>query len=164
MSHLVPPIRNRTIPETLRCIEEAHAFLTQEGNRHLLALVGQVAGTVPSAVWGQTLERKSVRIPQTGRPELMTSSPAEQPLAEIVNQCASLERVSDLLNWAAVEFPTAEVGVCHPTTSGGQRKNVPLAEREQDLVLRDRETVDTGGRSQLRLGPSLRLQMVRVLR
>ena len=60
--------------------------------------------------------------------------------AEVVNQCATLERLIDALVWAQAcpNLDGALAVVCNPTTSSAQRaKDGPKDDDDHDLVLRD---------------------------
>jgi hypothetical protein len=61
----------------------------------------------------------------------------EHSLTEVYNQCATMERLLDALEWAQTEDSVLnryEVVLCHPTTS-----SVPGIADDHDLVLVDRE-------------------------
>jgi hypothetical protein len=68
------------------------------------------------------------------------TEPTKQPMAELVNQCATVERLLDALAWAGNRLgPTAEVLLVHPSTSGSgqwqrdeQGRDIP----DHDAVLR----------------------------
>ncbi len=56
----------------------------------------------------------------------------DQPLGEVLNQCATIERLLDAMAWSKSEFPDAVVQVCHPTTSSRKGRTNEL---DADLLL-----------------------------
>lgn len=102
------------IPEASEHLCEAHAALALAGKLTLQ----KAAGACPDGDWGASVKREPVRCGQ----ELHN-------LAEVVNQCATVERLIDALTWAASEFPEWLVECCHPTQTSGEGQN--------DLVLID---------------------------
>lgn len=72
-------------------------------------------------------------LPDEDRPELVPSSVTEHSLTEVYNQCATIERLLDALEWAQTEgsgLNRYAVVLCHPTTS-----SVPGVADDHDLVL-----------------------------
>jgi len=53
-------------------------------------------------------------------------------LTEIINQCATMERLIDALTWAKRKWPGCIVERCHPTTSSRKQQG----HLDNDLVLR----------------------------
>ena len=126
MPHMVEPILDpSTIAKVLQDLSVAHAFLVEAARRSIPQL-GQAA----TGQWGVTAKRVSVSLP-VERPELVPDAIDNLPFAEVVNQCATLERLLGALHWADKHLNGYVVERCHPTTSsqknGGQTDN--------DLVL-----------------------------
>jgi hypothetical protein len=62
-------------------------------------------------------------------------------LIEIISQCATVERLLDVLRWARqnVEFRSTEIVVCNPTTGSGctsDKLEIPTELKKLDLVLK----------------------------
>lgn len=105
----------------LRCyslLRGAHDYLTRQGAEaaHRAARVSN------HSAWGVTLKRVRVALPVDWRPTIVRDDGAEHCLAEVVNQCATMERLLDALAWAqtaASGLSDFHVVRCHPTTSSG---------------------------------------------
>jgi len=97
-------------------LAEAYAFLAHHG-----AEAARRAAELPgSASWGTRFKRERVMLPQAGRPRLVTGAPEDHSLIEVVNQCATMERLLAALRWAASPasgLSALRVFCCHPTTS-----------------------------------------------
>lgn len=124
--HLVDPIcGSRETAEVRDALQKAHAFLvdkSKDAARQLLDLA--------TSDWGQRAKR--VYVPLSGQGKPLNVSAESVPLAEVINQCATLERLLDVLTWAAddVVLKSYKVVVCHPTTSSGNAVGP-----DNDLVL-----------------------------
>lgn len=77
-----------------------------------------------------------VLLPDEGRPELVPRDQPDQSLIAVINQCATLERLLDVLEWAQSDPELAAFSVehCHPTTSSTQSAG-QKAIGDNDLVL-----------------------------
>src|SRR4051794_14751603 len=54
--------------------------------------------------WGSSVKRARVILPEEGRrPTLISDDTREHNLVEVVNQCATMERLIDALVWAQTE-------------------------------------------------------------
>jgi len=86
-----------------------------------------------SPYWGTKVKRVSALLGGEDRPELVPPSVTEHSLTEVYNQCATMERLLDALEWAQTEesgLNRYEVTLCHPTTS-----SIPGVADDHDLVL-----------------------------
>lgn len=66
------------------------------------------------------MKRVRVELPPDDRPRLVCEADVSHSLAEVMNQCATMERLLDALAWAQTDasgLSTFNVAVCHPTTS-----------------------------------------------
>lgn len=73
-----------------------------------------------AASWGSALKRVRVELPRDERPRLVRDANDQHSLAEVMNQCATMERLLDALAWVQTDasgLSTLNVAVCHPTTS-----------------------------------------------
>jgi hypothetical protein len=104
-----------TIGTARRHLQKAHDFLAKKGK---IAL-GK-AGTINADKdWGANVKREPV-LCRTNKLVLVKNQKCEHNLAEVVNMCATVERLIDSLKWAESEFKGWVVESCHPTqTSGG---------------------------------------------
>ena len=127
MGHLVAPITGeRDVREVLDEMEAAHHFLVTAAGETF----AQIQAVAPPK-WGATIKRTRVRLPKKNRPARMMEAGSKQAFAEVVNQCATMERLLDTLRWSLEALPGYRVNVCHPTTSA--RKAGP--DRDNDLIL-----------------------------
>lgn len=126
MPHLVSSIAKPVqICEAEKRVRAAHAFLVEaakasvkDHRRH------------PANCWGQLTKRDKVVFESATRPDLIDGEIDDHSFAEIVNQCATMERLLDALTWAQGEFAGWVVTTCHSTTSSARGK-----EHDHDLVL-----------------------------
>jgi hypothetical protein len=124
--------------DLLHGLREAHAFLVAAAQEALPRLA-----SVPSETWGSGAKREQVRFPKDG-PDLVSRDLAEHSFVEIINQCATLERLIDTLAWIGTvgQLDGPNVVVCNPTTSSASRKkNGEGPIDDHDLVLEDRAGV-----------------------
>lgn len=72
-------------------------------------------------MWGTHFKRVRVDLPRDARPLLMRAAEDHHSLAEVVNQCATMERLLDALAWARTD--TSGLSAFHvvgcPTTCNG---------------------------------------------
>lgn len=95
---------------------------------------------LPSETWGSDAKREHVVLPVADRPQLVSKDVAEHSFVEVMNQCATLERLLDTLAWidTVAELHKVMVVVCNPTTSSASRKKgEPRPVDDHDLVLED---------------------------
>ncbi len=139
MPPLFRPILSRQTVETAREeLIEKHREVSAAG-REALAEQGKLAagysGRSPDAIenssgWGTAMKRVAAGVDQ-------------QPMAEVVNQCATVERLLDALAWAESESPRGvepAVLLVHPGTSSSRHLAVEPDQSgnpvpDHDLVL-----------------------------
>jgi hypothetical protein len=63
------------------------------------------------------MKRIRILFPAGNRPALISDAHDEHALIEVINQCATIERLIDALQWAQQHLPAYQVVRCHPTTS-----------------------------------------------
>ena len=117
MHHLVEPITNRTIPEAIDLLREAHDFLVGSA----LAAIAELV-QAPIHRWGIQAKRSNVRL-GSNRPQLVAK--ANERFAELLNIVATLERLVDALQWFGDKprFSDLSVLECHPSTSHSKGGN-----------------------------------------
>jgi hypothetical protein len=117
----------RAIDEVRDELAAAHAYLVDAARRVSAALAAQE----PSR-WGSRVKRLRVDLSAAGRPSLVPETVREQSFVEVVNQCATVERLLDALEWAATPSAGLAAGrvlLCNPTTSSSRETN------DHDLVI-----------------------------
>lgn len=131
--HLVASLPHEPGVLTLtRChdlLREAHDYLARAG----MEAARRAALVEDAAAWGGLLKRVRVELPAGDRPLLVRGAEPSHSFAEVVNQCATMERLLDALAWAQTEASGLRawtVAVCHPTTS-----STADAAADHDLVL-----------------------------
>ena len=134
MVHLVKPFHATVEPLPLSIaldqLIEAHRFLAFHGT----LAVRQAAQQLDQiAYWGTDLKRIKVLLPSGDRPELIDAAIHEHNLTEVYNQCATMERLIDAMQWALETLPGYGVLRCHPTTSSQKTKASDIP--DNDLVL-----------------------------
>lgn len=126
MGHLVEPMSDVSISVCYHDVKEAHDYLAQQGAK-AIELAWQKAG---SPQWGSEVKRVQVPLPESSRPRHVDVKNAQHNLGEVINQCATIERLLDTLVWVQKDesgLAQFHVAYCHPTTSSG----------DNDLVLVD---------------------------
>ncbi len=117
-----------------RCHEmlrEAHDYLARRGAE----AARQAALLDDTIAWGTRFKRVRVALPHDDRPLLMRAAEDHHSLAEVVNQCATMERLLDALAWARTDasgLSAFHVVRCHPTT-GSAASDVEAP--DNDLIL-----------------------------
>lgn len=132
MGNLVSPVRSVSVSALVADLRDAHHFLA-EAARKLVPELSEPS----TARWGTQAKRRKVRL-ASPRPKLLREAREEHSFAEVMNQCATIERLLDALEWIMSEtaFDRWTVEVCHPTTSSSTPKD---RARENDLVLESPE-------------------------
>jgi hypothetical protein len=128
MPHLVKPIYNASLNDCYQLLSHAHDYLA----RHGAAVIREVQQSTDFAAWGSTMKRLRVDLKDDDRPTLVEVS--GHNMIEIINQCATMERLLDALNWARqpeAGLCHSMVERCHPTTSSARFKS----KMDNDLVL-----------------------------
>jgi hypothetical protein len=131
MPHLIrslfaTPDKLLSIQEVCQQLRAAHDYLALQGQ---LALE-RARFIVPDIAWGVQVKRIRVALPALNKPALVLEE-AEHNLVEVINQCATLERLIDALEWADINLPDFSVLLCHPTTSSEKEKT----QADNDLIL-----------------------------
>jgi hypothetical protein len=130
VGHLVKPISQRTtIADCFGLVKEAHDYLSRQG----MKAVERAQRIQGSPYWGSEIKRISVVLPDKGRPDLVPPLVKEHSLTEVYNQCATMERLLDVLQWTQTnesQLSHFVVERCHPTTS-----SAPEVVDDHDLVL-----------------------------
>lgn len=132
MAHLVNPINQPNdspipISKAVSLLKSAHHYLTRLGNA---ALKNNIAS---SENWGTEMKRLKISFPKADRPQLISSTHETHSLTEVINQCATIERLMDALVWADSNLPKYQLLRCHPTTSS--QKVEPSDIPDNDIVL-----------------------------
>lgn len=128
MAHLVDPFWHPTpLSQVLNSLESAHEFLIRQATKEIQSLNIEAPD-----FWGRAFKRISVDLDDTNHPPNVASG--RHNLIEVINQCATMERLIDAVRWATVRFPEYQVHLCHPTTSSGE-VNDPSGRKGNDLVL-----------------------------
>jgi hypothetical protein len=100
MAHLVAaqlePFDLDTYVEDL---QQAHDYLAKHGAE----AVQRACGIGSVREWGSALKRVRVALPDQGRPRLVSGAVCDHNLAEVMNQCATLERLLDALRWCLTD-------------------------------------------------------------
>jgi hypothetical protein len=118
----------------VRChalLGEAHDYLA----RHGAEAARRAALLDDATMWGTHFKRVRVELPRDARPLLMRAAEDHHSLAEVVNQCATMERLLDALAWARTDTSGLSafcVVRCHPTT-GSAASDVEAP--DNDLIL-----------------------------
>jgi hypothetical protein len=82
--------------------------------------------------WGATVKRRRVDLPVEGRPRLIEPESRSHNFSELVNLCATVERLLDAMDWADNgELSQGEIECCHPTT-GSNKIDYDPADSPQD--------------------------------
>ena len=127
MPHLVTPILEvLDVADVLKQVEQAHRFLVEAAKETIAQL--QAVG---EEEWGETVKRRYVVLTGKPRPYLVPETVGRHSFAEVVNQCATIERLLDALRWSQDALPGYKVEVCNPTTSSQKTEQG----RDNDLIL-----------------------------
>lgn len=111
MAHLIQPLEGPLL------VSEAHGQLA---NAHsgLVVAARQAASRLASlskSKWGVAAKR--LRVTCNSFNATLLNTEVSQPLSEVINQCATVERLLDAMTWILSIDPSAELVLCHPTTS-----------------------------------------------
>ncbi len=133
MAHLVDKFvasngDHKTLTACRADVQEARDYLATHG----AAAIRRASGSQGGSDWGSSVKRARVILPDGPCPALISSETRKHNLVEVVNQCATMERLIDALCWAQTESSLMEYLVerCHPTTSSSRSD-----EEDHDLVL-----------------------------
>ncbi len=130
MGHLVKLMSDVSIAECYCAVKDAHDYLAQQGAK-AIELASRI---VAPSDWASKVKRLQFSLPQDARPKYIdiAVTKSEHNLTEVMNQCATMERLLDALAWAQTDesgLAQFHVVCCHPTTSSARGDN--------DLVLLD---------------------------
>lgn len=89
MGHLISELRSGDVPTVRRELLKVHKYLVGQADAALKTAQG---GSLES--FGSTVKRTQVLLPLGARPPLITADDTHN-LIEVVNQCATLERLLD---------------------------------------------------------------------
>jgi hypothetical protein len=113
----------------LEDLKAAREFLAECG----AAAIERAVGVDPSGAWGSMVKRVSAQLPAE-RPRLVCADVATHSLIELINQCATLDRLIDAIEWSVSALPEfGRVCICHPTTSSSKQSDGA----DNDLILMD---------------------------
>jgi hypothetical protein len=137
MSHLVAPLsllngQPRTLAECFCYVKTAHDYLVAQG----AVAIAQAVECRESVTWGTAIKRLRVEFPKEGQPEGVQPRDESHNLVEVINQCATIERLIDALTWIQNEasgLNDYRVWRCHPTTSSLQSEEEDIG--DNDLIL-----------------------------
>ncbi|MCZ2146784.1 MAG: hypothetical protein LC126_03305, partial [Bryobacterales bacterium] len=90
--------------------------------------------------WGAHVKREQVTLPASDIP-ILGDKESRHNLVEVMNMCATLERLIDALKWAKTALGAHEVEHCHPTT-GSSAARRRAGRPDNDLVLVERGQTD----------------------
>lgn len=131
MPHLVESICGPiTLAACAEQVRTAHDYLARQGAE----AVDRAWVSRDVNGWGAAVKRIRVELSVEGRPERIAPGMASHNLIEVINQCATLERLLDALAWAQTPesgLATYDVTRCHPTTSSAKGPD----KIDNDLVL-----------------------------
>lgn len=138
MSHLVRSLSQAldgslTPASCHALVRDAHDYLAGRA----ATAVDRAQRHTEIASWGTALKRIRVEIPAAERHFLITTREPHHNLVEVINQCATMERLLDALAWAASPqsgLADWTVVACHPTTSSAQEDGKKAA-LDHDLIL-----------------------------
>ena len=125
MGHLIRPLLGPcSLHQAQRQLIEAHEQLVACGR----AAVDELK-TVTPVGWGSATKRVRAVLPNM-RSTLLNEANSDQSLTELINQCATVERLLDAINWVLHTATDSTLVLCHPTTSSGA-----TTEQNHDLVI-----------------------------
>ncbi len=102
-----------TIEAAFQHLNEAHSFLVTKA----LAFLANGPQKAQSAdQWGTLIKRESIQF-NSNELILLNNTATKHKFVEVINMCATVERMLDALKWAGSEFQNHLVAICNPTTS-----------------------------------------------
>ena len=127
---LMALVRESTTPNLRDLKKElvaAHDYLVKEISQHHSTFRD-------SSKWGIKAKRDKVELPKKNRPALVSQNLESHCFVEILNQCATVERLLDVLDWVSenAEMKGFRNRICHPTTTSRSKSG---GNRENDLML-----------------------------
>jgi hypothetical protein len=119
-----------SLDEGYEYLKAAHDYLVQQGQR----TIAQSAAVAGVDGWGSQVKRIRVMLSDGSKPAAIPVTVTDHNLVEVINQCATMERLLDTLRWlqlAESGLSHCQIRACHPTTSSNQGAE----HYNQDLVL-----------------------------
>jgi hypothetical protein len=119
MPHLITPFQNIPLARCRDRLAASHQALATRARQAL-----NQALDLGDKGWGGRMKRLVVVIDDdNARPVDLYAG--RHNLVEVVNQCATIERLLDAMNWALSQdgMADATVAICHATTSSGENEN-----------------------------------------
>ena len=119
-------------------LKEAHDYLVARAAEACRERVENVRS------WGVFMKRVGVDLPAS--PKTIAQAVKSQNLIEVINQCATIERLLDTFEWLLSDesgFQHWKVERCHPTTSSYRQKEEDPDDphNDNDLIIHDPSTV-----------------------
>jgi hypothetical protein len=134
--HLIDKIQDHPLAEVRDELIAARTYLAKHGR---LALI-KAAGIDATAAWGSSVKRVKVNLPAEGRPNRVPESIQQHSLVEVLNQCATLDRLVDAITWVQHDAQLgafSTVALCHPTTSSSKTAEAKCIDNDLILVAAD---------------------------
>lgn len=128
---LVRPIEEEiSVESCISILKEALIFLAEAGKNAISTF-----STPTNLSWGSNIKRLAVQLPRAERPYLIPGKIDRHNFIEVANQCATMERLIDALNWVNEnqDFNEYKVKSCNPTTSSS--KSNSSKKNDRDLIL-----------------------------
>jgi hypothetical protein len=129
MSHLVEPFREIiSLTECRDRVQIAHGYLVRQAK----AALATISDAAHVDDWGAFMKRVRVLLPPECKPGDIPTELTDHSFTEVYNQCATMERLLDALEWLInhPKLSRCRVLRCHPTTS-----SAPAEEADNDLML-----------------------------
>jgi hypothetical protein len=95
MPHLVAAITNCSLSECCVRLTHAHGYLAKYG----ADAIRRAAATAPGLSWGSSIKRERVVLRQSNDQPNVAPRGEAHNLVEVINQCATMERLIDALDW-----------------------------------------------------------------
>jgi hypothetical protein len=126
MAYLVHPFRDRDLHEAFAQLEDANSILKTS-----IVEFSKTVRIPDSRQWACDVKR--LRVPISGADSRTLLTVHEYDYGEIINQCATLERLMDAMQWAVDHLPDhRHIVSCDPTQS---RKG------EADLIIKNSNSI-----------------------
>jgi len=111
MAHLIEPLQGPcALQDAHQELFQAYAVLVASARQ-----AAQALANLDPIGWGAAAKR--LRVTWIGTSTSLLSDEGDQPLTEVINQCATVERMLDAMAWVLSVAPSAELLRAHPTTS-----------------------------------------------
>jgi hypothetical protein len=135
MAHLIQPLINnpdnpQNLEDYFQSLKSAHDYLVSHAQKAL----DQVAKAQDVGRWASLAKRIQLQFPDELRPLYISPKMQSHNLIEVINQCATMERLLDALQWSIQNLSDYQVLRCHPTTSS-DKSNKANTIPDNDLIL-----------------------------